>query len=56
MLTSSRIRSVYLKIIDFHGRVENIKLYDVQPPTEKEEEEKESKKKTAKKTGKKTNF
>ena len=28
MLTNSRIRSVYQKIIDYHGRIENIKLFD----------------------------
>ena len=40
MLTSSRMMMVKQKIIDHHGRVENIKLYDRDPtPFVKEAEQ-----------------
>ena len=53
MLTCARVRSVYQKIIDYHGRVENIKLFDQHPPKEDEEETKESSKKKGRKGVKK---
>ena len=53
MLTCARVRSVYQKIIDYHGRVEHIKLFDQHPPTEDEEETKESSKKKKLKAAKK---
>ena len=41
MLTSSRVMMIKRKISDHHGRIENIKLFDIDPQhIWKEEEEK----------------
>ena len=51
MLTNSRIRSVIQKIIDFHGRCEQIQLFDKcpPPPSEESKDQKSKAKKGAKK-------
>ena len=44
MLTSSRIRSVIQKIIDYHGRCEEISIYDSLPINEEQSPTKSKKK------------
>jgi hypothetical protein len=53
MLTSSRVMMIKDKIVDYHGRVENIRLFDKEPPPpegsiKQEDLENSSKKKTKK--------
>ena len=42
MLTSHRVMMIKQKIIDYHGRVENIRLYDKEPPEAPKEQKKDS--------------
>lgn len=44
MLTSARMRSVVEKVVDFHGRCENVRLFDKNPKMFEIEAEKDEKK------------